>query len=126
MEPITILLVEDNLDNRTVYRLILEHAGYRVLEAVDGEEGIRLARERQPDLILMDIAIPLIDGWTATRILKADETTRHIPIIALTAHALPADRAMAAEAGCDGYLSKPVAPRRVLEEVRRWTAGDEP
>lgn len=113
----TVLLVEDNEDNRDIYQLILEHAGYEVLLAVSGEEGIRLARERLPDLILMDISIPVIDGWEATRILKADPVTSGIAIVALTAHALASDRERAREAGCDGYLAKPVEPRRVVAEV---------
>jgi two-component system, cell cycle response regulator DivK len=114
-----ILLVEDNEDNQTVYRTILEHFGYEVIEAMDGETGVRLAREQKPDLILMDVSIPLMDGWEATRILKGDEATRDIPIIALTAHALASDRARAEEVGCDGYLAKPVEPRKVVEEVAR-------
>lgn len=116
----TILLVEDNEDNRTIYRTILEHVGYTVVEAADGEEGIRQARERLPDLILMDVSIPKINGWDATRALKGDSATRHIPIIALTAHALEQDRQRAREAGCDGYLAKPIPPREVIEEVRRF------
>lgn len=119
-----ILLVEDNEDNQTVYRTILEHFGYQVIEAMDGETGVRLARERRPDLILMDVSIPLIDGWEATRILKGDEETRQIPIIALTAHALASDRARAQEVGCDGYLAKPVEPRRVVEEVAKMLGSD--
>src|SRR5690606_74689 len=87
-EKRTVLLVEDNEDNRTVYRTILEHFGYQVIEARNGEDGVRTARETIPDLILMDISIPVIDGWEATKILKNDPTTSHIPIIALTAHAL--------------------------------------
>jgi signal transduction histidine kinase/ActR/RegA family two-component response regulator len=119
----TILLVEDNTDNRTIYRTILEHFGYRVLEARDGETAIRLARERHPDLVLMDISIPVIDGWEATKILKADESTAAIPVVALTAHALAADRDTAERVGCDGYLAKPVEPRRVVEEVQRLLGG---
>lgn len=115
----TILLVEDNEDNRAIYRTILTYGGFRVIEAVDGEEGIESAHREQPALILMDISIPKIDGWEATRRLKLDAATMHIPIVALTAHALAGDRARAMEAGCDGYLAKPVEPRRVLEEVRR-------
>ncbi len=115
----TILLVEDNEDNRSIYRTVLEHFGYGVLEAPDGEEGVRIARESVPDLILMDISIPLLDGWEATKILKAEEGTSGIPIIALTAHALATDRTKAKEVGCDGYLAKPVEPRKVLEEVQR-------
>jgi CheY-like chemotaxis protein len=116
----TVLLVEDNEDNRTVYRTILEHFGYQVIEARNGEDGIQAARESHPDLILMDISIPVIDGWEATKMLKADPATSHIPIIALTAHALSADRAKAEEVGCDGYLAKPCEPRRVVQEVKRF------
>lgn len=79
-----------------------------------------MARELLPDLILMDISIPKIDGWEATRLLKGDDVTRHIPIIALTAHALPKDRERAVEVGCDGYLSKPVAPTEVVKEIERY------
>jgi CheY-like chemotaxis protein len=114
-----ILLIEDNEDNRLVYRTILDHFGFVVLEAADGEEGIRRARADSPDLILMDVSIPKIDGWEATRQLKADPSTSSIPIIALTAHALATDRAKAQEAGCDGYLAKPVEPRKVVEEVQK-------
>jgi two-component system, cell cycle response regulator DivK len=121
----TILLVEDHEDNRIVYRTMLEHFGYRVILAGDGGEGVRLAREERPDLILMDVSIPVMDGWEATRTLKADAGTARIPVIALTAHALAADRERAHEVGCDGYLAKPVEPRRVLEEVRRFL-GEEP
>jgi CheY-like chemotaxis protein len=117
--PHLILLVEDNEDNQDIYRTMLEHFGYDVIAAADGEEGVRLAKERRPDLILMDVSIPLLDGWEATRILKADEATRHIPIIALTAHALATDRAKATAVGCDGYLSKPVEPRLVVQEVEK-------
>lgn len=116
----TVLLVEDNEDNRTVYRTILEHFGYAVIEARNGEDGVRMAREEHPDLILMDISIPVIDGWEATRMLKEDEGTSDIPIIALTAHALAADRAKATEVGCDGYLAKPCEPRRVVAEVEKF------
>ena len=116
----TILIVEDNPDNQTIYRTILEHFGYGVLTASNGEDGIRVAREGQPDLILMDVSIPIIDGWEATKILKADPATSQIPVVALTAHAMAADRAKATEVGCDGYLAKPVEPRRVIEEVKRF------
>jgi len=119
----TILLVEDNEDNRAIYRTILTYGGFTVIEAVDGEEGIERARRDQPALILMDISIPKIDGWQATRTLKLDSSTMHIPIVALTAHALASDREQAVAAGCNGYLAKPVEPRRVLEEVRRILAG---
>jgi two-component system, cell cycle response regulator DivK len=116
----TVLLVEDNEDNLVVYRTILEHVGFRVIEARDGEEGVRQARKFKPNLILMDISIPKIDGWEATQQLKSDQDTKAIPIIALTAHALEEDRQKAIQAGCDGYLAKPVEPRRVVQEVERF------
>jgi CheY-like chemotaxis protein len=118
--PKTVLLVEDNEDNLVVYRTILEHVGFRVLEARDGEEGVSRARQFRPDLILMDISIPKLDGWEATQRLKADPNTNFIPIIALTAHALEEDRQKALQVGCDGYLAKPVEPRRVVQEVERF------
>lgn len=123
----TVLLVEDNEDNLVVYRTILEHVGYGVIEARDGEQGVDRAREYHPDLILMDISIPKIDGWEATRRLKSEDATREIPIIALTAHALDEDRVKAVAAGCNGYLAKPIEPRRVVEEVQRFigTAEEE-
>ena len=126
MTPKRILLVEDHEDNRNIYRTILEHFGYQVVIAMDGQSGIRLAREEQPDLILMDLSIPVVDGWEATRVLKDDAATRTIPVIALSAHALEEDRARAREAGCDGYLAKPVEPRKVLEEVARFLRDGTP
>jgi two-component system, cell cycle response regulator DivK len=107
----TVLLVEDNEDNRIVYSTILRHFGYTVTEALNGEEGIAKARGERPDLILMDISIPIIDGWEATQVLKHDPATRDIPIIALTAHALASDREKAMEVGCDGYLALRAARR---------------
>jgi CheY-like chemotaxis protein len=115
----TVLLVEDNEDNLVVYRTILEHVGYTVIEARDGEEGISRAQSELPDIILMDISIPKLDGWEATERLKGDGNTSEIPIIALTAHALEEDRMKAMRVGCDGYLAKPVEPRRVVQEVEK-------
>jgi two-component system cell cycle response regulator DivK len=115
----TVLLVEDNDDNRIIYSTYLTYSGFRVIEAADGEQGIALARAEQPDVVLMDISIPLVDGWEATRRLKADPATAHIPVIALTAHALAGDRERAFEVGSDGYLPKPVEPRAVAEAVER-------
>ncbi|HEY4219025.1 MAG TPA: response regulator [Gemmatimonadaceae bacterium] len=114
----TVLLVEDNEDNLVIYSTILTHAGYPVLEARDGQAGIDSARKNHPAIILMDVSIPLIDGWEATRQLKADPDTASIPIIALTAHALAADQQKAVDAGCDGYIAKPAEPRVVLAAVR--------
>lgn len=114
-----VLLVEDNEDNQAVYRAILEHVGFEVAEAWNGEEGVRLAREQRPDVIVMDVTMPLLTGLEATRILKADESTARIPILILTAHAHDQDRRDAEEAGADAYLSKPAAPRAVVSEVER-------
>lgn len=115
----TVLIVEDNEDNRIVYSTILRHHGFRVCEALDGEEGIEKARRELPDIILMDISIPVIDGWQVTATLKRETATKGIPIIALTAHAMPGDRQRAMAVGCDGYLAKPCEPRAVLAEVNR-------
>jgi CheY-like chemotaxis protein len=119
----TILLVEDNADNQAIYSIILTHFGYSVLQAWDGERGVEMAREHCPDLILMDLTMPLIDGLEATRMLKADLATSAIPVIALTACAAAADQLAAEEAGCASFLSKPVEPRKVAEEVRRVLAA---
>ena len=116
----TVLIVEDNEDNRLIYSQYLSHGGFRVLEAANGVEGIDVARRERPDIVLMDISMPIMDGLTATRALKADEALRSIPVIALTAHAMASDELMAREAGCDGYISKPVMPREVRAEVERW------
>jgi two-component system, cell cycle response regulator DivK len=120
--PPTVLIVEDNEDNRIVYCTMLRHFGFAVDEAENGAEGILKARSILPDVILMDIAIPLVDGWEAVRRLKKDPATSHIPIVALTAHAMPADRERAIQVGCDGYLAKPCEPRAVVEEVKRILA----
>ncbi len=119
----TILLVEDNLHNRKIFHGVLTHAGFRVLEASDGGEALATIKRTLPDLILMDLSIPVVDGWECTRRLKADPTTRAVPIIALTAHAMRGDEERARHAGCDGYLSKPISPKRVVEEVKRFLAG---
>ena len=116
----TVLLVEDNEDNRIIYSTVLRHLGYEVVEALDGLKAIELARSLKPDIILMDISIPEMDGWEATRILRQDPTTKDIPIVALTAHALADDRERATAIGFTSYLAKPVEPRAVVAEVRRW------
>lgn len=114
-----VLLVEDNEDNRIIYATALRYAGYGVLEAITGTQGVQQARDGAPDLILMDISVPELDGWEATAILKADPLTRHIPIVAVTAHALPDDAERSRKAGCDGYLAKPISPAALLTEVDR-------
>ena len=113
-----ILVIEDTLDNRQILRDLLTAAGYDIIEAEDGGAGVAMAAEQLPDLILMDIQLPVIDGYEATRRIKADPTTRHIPIVAVTSYALAGDEAKTREAGCDGYLAKPYSPRNLLEKVR--------
>jgi len=115
----TVLLVEDNEDNRIIYATALRYAGYSVLEAITGTDGVRQAREELPDMILMDISVPELDGWEATTLLKADPKTKHILIIAVTAHALPGDEERSLAAGCDGYLAKPIPPAKLIAEVDR-------
>jgi len=117
--PNSILLVEDNEDNRIIYATALRYAGYEVYEAITGTEGVQQARSQRPDLVLMDISVPELDGWEATAILKADPATKHIPIIAVTAHALPGDEERSLEAGCDAYLAKPIPPATLIAEIDR-------
>lgn len=118
-----VLLVEDNELNRDMLSRRLERRGYSVTVALDGAEGIRTAHEMVPDLILMDMSLPEVDGWEATRRLKADERMRHIPVIALTAHAMPDDRRKAVEAGCDDYDTKPVEFPRLLNKIETLLTG---
>jgi CheY-like chemotaxis protein len=112
-----ILLVEDNEMNRDMLSRRLQRKGYGVVIALDGEEALTLAATEDPDLILMDISLPVMDGWEVTRRLKANEQTRHIPVIALTAHALSSDREKAFEIGCDDYDTKPVEFVRLSEKI---------
>lgn len=112
-----ILVVEDNEMNRDMLSRRLQRKGYQIVVAIDGKEGIALAHSETPDLILMDLRLPEIDGWQATRTLKADEATRSIPIIALTAHAMAGDREKALEAGCDDYDTKPVDFARLYGKI---------
>ena len=112
-----ILLVEDNEMNRDMLSRRLERKGYSVVMAEDGEKGIALARSEAPDLIIMDMSLPVKDGWTATRYLKADQATRAIPVIALTAHAMAGDRDKAMAAGCEDYDTKPVEFTRLLGKI---------
>lgn len=113
----TILIVEDDADSRFVLREELEYSGYKVMEACDGQEAITKAQREQPALILMDLGLPVLDGWEATHRLKADPRTCHIPIIVLTAYTMSADRERALKAGCDGYIAKPCDPQDVVLKV---------
>ncbi|OQX26556.1 MAG: two-component system response regulator [Desulfobacteraceae bacterium IS3] len=113
-----ILLVEDNEMNRDMLSRRLERKGYEVVIATDGEQGVAMAKSEHPDLILMDMSLPVIDGWEATRQLKACPETRPVPIIALTAHAMAGDRDKSLEAGCDDYDTKPIEFKRLLEKMQ--------
>ena len=122
-----LLLVEDNEMNRDMLSRRLERSGFHVLVATDGEEGVAMARSEVPDLVLMDMSLPVLDGWEATRRLKASPATAHIPIIALTAHAMSSDREKALEAGCDDYDTKPIELPRLLAKIQALlsdAAGD--
>jgi two-component system cell cycle response regulator DivK len=112
-----ILLVEDNEMNRDMLSRRLQRRGYDVVMAVDGGQGVAMAQTTAPDLILMDMSLPVLDGWEATRRLKADPATQHIRVIALTAHALPGDRAQALAAGCDDYDTKPTEFPRLMAKI---------
>jgi two-component system cell cycle response regulator DivK len=118
-----VLVIEDNRANMRLACLLLEHAGYRVLQARDAEAGIRLARERQPDLILMDIQLPGMDGLSATRTLKQDALTRAIKVVAVTGRAMQDDRTQIHAAGCDAYLAKPLDAPVFLDTVAAVLAG---
>jgi CheY-like chemotaxis protein len=115
----TVLIVEDNELNRDMLSRRLERNGFRVVCAGDGPQGIAVARLEAPNLVLMDLSLPEIDGWEATRQLKRDSRTREIPVIALTAHAMPGDRETALQAGCDDFETKPLDFPRLLEKMRR-------
>ncbi len=115
-----ILIVEDQEDNRRIMRDLFTSAGYETIEAVSGEEGVAMAKTHRPDLILMDIQLPDLDGYEATRRIKADPTLHQIPIIAVTSYALSGDEVKALDAGCDAYVTKPFSPRLLLAKVREY------
>ncbi|MCC6159235.1 MAG: response regulator [Deltaproteobacteria bacterium] len=126
MTRATILVIEDNDLNMMLTTDLLEIAGYAVVQAIDAETGIEMAREKRPDLILMDLALPRIDGLTAVRLLKEDPRTRDIPVVALTAHAMLGDERKALDAGCAGYIAKPIDanrfPAKIAEYLKRGTS----
>src|SRR5690606_32369330 len=118
--PKRILIVEDNFDNREIYAEILRHSGYEILEAENGIRGVEKATQHLPDLILMDLSMPLMDGWEAITLLKRDARTAGIPVLAISAHVvMNGDYRRAQQAGFDSYITKPVEPKQVLEEIRR-------
>jgi CheY-like chemotaxis protein len=114
-----VLLVEDNEMNRDMLSRRLTRRGFDVVFAVDGKQGVVLARSEKPDIILMDMSLPVMDGWEATRCVKADDATRSVPVIGLTAHAMSGDREKAIEAGCDDYDTKPVEIDRLIGKIER-------
>ena len=118
-----LLLVEDNEMNRDMLSRRVLRRGYEVVMAVDGGEGVEMASSAQPDLILMDMSLPVIDGWEATRRIKAAEATRHIPVIGLTAHAMAGDREKALAAGCDDYDTKPIELDRLIGKIESLMPG---
>ena len=120
MSKQTILYIEDNEYNRKIVRQLVSRTSYRLIEAVDGESGVALAQQEVPDLILMDVQLPKMSGLDATRVLKADPRTSHIPIIVITSFALSGDREKASAAGADSYLAKPYSPRELLALVRKF------
>ncbi len=115
-----VLVVEDTEDNRKIIRDLLTSAGYETIEAVTGEEGVAMAAEHRPDLILMDVQLPVLDGYEATRRIKANPALRHIPVIAVTSYALSGDEEKTRAAGCDAYVAKPFSPRLLLAKVREF------
>ncbi len=120
-----VLIVEDQEDNRAILRDLLGSAGYVLIEATNGVEGVDLAEKERPDLILMDVQLPLIDGYEATRRIKSNAELSTIPILAVTSYALSGDEAKARAAGCDGYVTKPFSRRQLLAQVREYLArGD--
>ena len=118
-----ILIVEDEPKNLTLLRDLLQVSGYTTIEATDGKQGVELAKARKPDLILMDIMMQVMDGLEATRILKADVTTRNIPVLALTSYAMAGDKERILQAGCDGYLTKPIDIKEFLKAVAEYLSG---
>ena len=119
MERKTILVVDDTEWNRDLLVQLLEE-DYDILQAVDGGEGVRMAEQHKPDLILMDLGMPVMDGWEATRTIKANDGLKHIPVIAVTSHAMVGDEIEARKAGCDDYLSKPIDDEALLAKIKRF------
>ena len=119
-----ILIVEDQEDNRTILRDVLSTVGYELIEALNGKDGVRLAQSERPDLILMDIQLPKMDGYEATQQIKSIAELKTVPIIAVTSYALSGDEAKARAAGCDGYIAKPFSPRELLAKIRKYLSDE--
>ena len=123
MSPVKILIIEDNPLNLKLTQTLLSHAGYKIITANDGETGIKTATQQKPDLILMDMQLPKLSGYEATQHLKSKAQTMHIPIVALTASALPEEREQAYAAGCDGYIVKPINTRQFPKQIASYLRG---
>jgi len=121
--PKKILVVDDNQDSRELVVKVLKNKGYVMVEAVDGEEAVEKAVAEKPDLILLDISIPKLNGYEVTRVLKSREESKDIPVVALTAHAMKGDRAKALEVGCEGYITKPINVRELPAQVKSFIRG---
>jgi two-component system cell cycle response regulator DivK len=119
-----VLIVEDQEDNRAILRDLLSTSGYELIEATNGEEGVALAESKRPDLILMDVQLPIMDGYEATRRIKGNVELKSIPVIAVTSYALSGDEAKAQAAGCDGYVAKPFSPRQLLAKIREYLPAE--
>jgi CheY-like chemotaxis protein len=120
-----VLVVDDFADNRDMYARFLEFSGFRASQAANGQEALDKAFAERPDLVVMDLSLPGLDGWEATRRLKADERTKDVPVVAVTGHALEGSRETATKAGCDGYIAKPCLPADLVTEIRRVLAGND-
>ena len=124
MAKANILVVEDNMDNYELVRIMLEYGGYKTFLAVNGRDGVDAARKQQPDLIVMDMMMPEMDGWHAVQKIKSDKATKHIPVIALTVRTLPAERQRALEAGIDAYLTKPINMPLFMDTIESMLAKE--
>jgi CheY-like chemotaxis protein len=120
---VKILIVEDNEMNRDMLSRRLKKKNYEIVMAIDGKQGVEMAIDQLPDIILMDMSLPIMDGWEATRNVKSNDATKDIPVIAFTAHAMAGDKEKALEAGCNDYEAKPVNFKRLLEKIEKWVAS---
>ena len=114
-----IIVIEDNIDNQNLLRLLIERQGYQVVTAVDGREGLKIIREEQPDLIVLDLSMPIVDGWEMIKHVKADPKIESIPIVVVTAHLQPGEKKKVFEAGCNGYVFKPFKATDLIDEIER-------
>lgn len=123
MAKTCILVIEDNIDNLDLIRFLLEQEGYEILTAMDGKNGLKICKEQKPEMVLLDLTLPEIDGWHLARLLKNSPDTSSIRVIAITAHVLPGDRERAFEAGCDGYITKPLDINNFPEMIKEYLSS---